>query len=191
MINREHGRMRFAPIGKRMLACLLDYAIICGYLLVLVGVSFAAKPWLSPLFARDAVTAELAGFDLLTLPVCLYFAISECSKAQATWGKRKMGLVVADVRGRRIGFGRSCLRSAVKLFPWELAHFTVWHMVLPSSVPDFVLYPLLAAVYGFVFAYLISPFIVKTNQSVYDLLAKTVVLHKAQSGRNVGSPFML
>lgn len=165
-------------IGTRILAFLWDYLIISGYLFLLVGISLVARPLLIPLFTADPVSAELTGFLLITLPVYLYFAISEGSPAHATWGKRKMGIVVANVQGGSVCIGNSLLRSALKFFPWELAHFTIWHVVIPSGYPDYLIYTLFAIVYGLVIIYLISPLWSNKRQTLYDRIAGTVVMCK-------------
>lgn len=164
--------------GTRVIAFLWDYLIISGYLILLVLVSYVAKPLLAPLFEADPISAEITGFVLITLPVYLYFALCEGSKSHATWGKRKMGIRVAGIYGKPIGYGPALFRSAIKFIPWELAHFTIWHMVIPSGYPDYVLYILLAAVYGLVFFYLISPVWNKNNQTIYDVISRTVIRHK-------------
>ncbi|MDB5297064.1 MAG: serine/threonine protein kinase [Phycisphaerales bacterium] len=45
----------------------------------------------------------------------LYYAIQESSAAQATLGKRACGLVVTDLQGQRIGFGRATGRYFGKI----------------------------------------------------------------------------
>jgi len=166
------------PIGIRLLAFLWDYLIISGYLLLLVGISFIARPLLIPLFTKDPITAELTGFLFITLPVYLYFAICEGSPARASWGKRKMGIAVANMQGGPISIGRSLFRSAIKFIPWELAHFTIWHVVIPSGYPDEMIYTLFAVVYGLAFIFLISPLWNARRQTLYDSIARTVVLYK-------------
>jgi uncharacterized RDD family membrane protein YckC len=54
---------------------------------------------------------------LLLVPVAqwLYFALMESSAAQATLGKRAMGLKVCDSYGARIGFGRATARYFSKI----------------------------------------------------------------------------
>lgn len=177
-MGEQHKNLKNVSIGTRIIAFFWDYLIILGYLLVLFGVSFFAQPLLIPLFRASALSAEITGFLLITLPVYLYFAISEGSKLHATWGKRKMGIVVVGVQGQSIGLGHSLFRSALKFIPWELAHFTVWHIVLPSEYPDYLIYLLLITVYGLVFIYLISPLKSKNKQTVYDFIAGTVVRKK-------------
>jgi hypothetical protein len=59
------------------------------------------------------------------------------------------GAVAAGIHGQPIGLGAALLHSALKWFPRELAHFTIWHMVLPSGYPDYVIYSLIGG--GFIF----------------------------------------
>ncbi|GIP25661.1 hypothetical protein J23TS9_07910 [Paenibacillus sp. J23TS9] len=173
-----HENMKSVSLGTRIIAFLWDYVIIAGYLLLLVGLSFLIRPWLVPLFTTSALLAEITGFLFITLPVYLYFAICECSKSHATWGKRKMGIVVSGIRGQSIGLGSSLFRSALKFLPWELAHFTIWHMVIPSGYPDPIIYVLLSAVYGLILFYLLSSLWSKNKQTIYDVISGTVIRHK-------------
>ncbi|WP_246469889.1 RDD family protein [Cohnella nanjingensis] len=166
---------RPVPMRVRIVAFLWDYLLICGFLVLLIGVASLARPVLAPLFQAGPLRAELTGFLFLTLPVYLYFAISEGSRRHATWGKRKTGIVVAGVRGQPIGMGASLGRSALKFLPWELAHFTIWHMTLSPSYPDAVLYTLLAVVYGLALLYLVGPLWNKRRQTLYDAAAGTVI----------------
>ncbi|MGG3466130.1 RDD family protein [Neobacillus pocheonensis] len=177
-MDDRHENLTNVSLITRIIAFLWDYVIISGYLILLFAVSFFARPWLIPLFTASSLSAEITGFLLITLPVYLYFSISEGLKWHATWGKRKMGIVVVGVRGQPIGLGRSLFRSALKFAPWELAHFTIWHMVAPPEYSDYLIYSLLIAVYGLVFIYLISPLKSKNNQTVYDSIAGTVVRSK-------------
>lgn len=173
MSKRE--RSGNAPASVRLLAFLWDYALIAGYLLVLVGLSYAARPLMTSWFDNGPERAELAGFLLLTLPVYLYFALMEGLVSHATWGKRRLGIRLTDSDGRPIGLGRSLLRNALKFLPWELAHFTIWHMALPSGYSDGLIYTLLGTVYGLAILYGISLFLNRQRRTVYDLVSGTVV----------------
>ncbi|WP_054028822.1 RDD family protein [Bacillus sp. FJAT-28004] len=177
MVQRYENQ-KTVSVSTRLIAFLWDYVIILGYLFLLFGVSFLVKPLLIPLFMASPLSGEITGFLLITLPVYLYFALSEGSKSQATWGKQKMGIVVTDLIGQPIGIGNSLFRSAIKFIPWELAHFTIWHIVIPIDYPDYLIYSLFATVYGLVFLYLISPLMNKNKQTVYDFIAGTVIKHK-------------
>ncbi|QGQ98663.1 RDD family protein [Paenibacillus psychroresistens] len=170
--------MKNVSFGTRIFAFLWDYVIILGYIILLIGLSFLIEPLVTPLFTTNPLLAEFTGFLFITLPVYLYFAICEGSKAHATWGKRKMGVVVAGIYGQKIGLGTSLFRSGLKFLPWELAHFTIWHMVIPSEYPDYIIYSLLGTVYGLALVYLISPLWSKNKQTLYDSIALTVVRFK-------------
>jgi uncharacterized RDD family membrane protein YckC len=174
----KHGNLRSVSLGTRLIAFLWDYIIIAGYIILLIGVSFLIRPLLIPLFTTNPLLAEINGFLFITLPVYLYFAICEGSKWHATWGKRKMGVVVSGINGHSIRLGSSLFRSALKFVPWELSHFTIWHMVIPSKYPNSLIYSLLATVYGLVLIYLISPLWSKNKQTLYDFIAGTVIRYK-------------
>ncbi|MDQ0898948.1 RDD family protein [Paenibacillus sp. V4I7] len=178
MDERILENLKCVSFGIRIIAFFWDYLIILGYIILLIGVSFLARPQVIPLFTTNPLLAEITGFLFITLPVYLYFAVCEGSKSHATWGKRKMGIVVAGVYGQPIGFGSSLIRSALKFIPWELAHFTIWHMVIPSEYPNYLIYSLLGTVYGLALIYLISPLWSKNKQTVYDSIAGTVIRYK-------------
>lgn len=174
----RHENLNSVSLGTRIIAFLWDYVIIAGYIILLICVSFFIRPLLIPFFTTNPFLAEITGFLFITLPVYLYFALCEGSKSHATWGKRKMGVVVTGIHGQSIGLGSSFFRSALKFVPWELAHFTIWHMVIPSEYPDSLVYSLLATVYGLVIIYLISPLWNKNKQTVYDFIAGTVIRYR-------------
>ena len=50
----------------------------------------------------------------------LYFTLSESSLKQATFGKRKVGIIVTDMNGNRISFGRANERYWSKIFSFIL-----------------------------------------------------------------------
>ena len=58
--------------------------------------------------------ASLANFAIWTIGVWLYFSVQEASSAQATIGKRALGIMVTDYQGRRLGFGRATARYFAK-----------------------------------------------------------------------------
>lgn len=58
----------------------------------------------------------IVAFYLVMLPAqWLYFALFESSRHQATPGKMALGIVVTDVRGEQIGFGRASGRYFAKI----------------------------------------------------------------------------
>ena len=167
----------YAGFWKRAGAFALDYILILGYLLGLFFLSllsnalFGANQWL---FA-DRIRAQLVAFVLVTLPTTLYFAGSESSRGQATWGKRRLKLKVADRHGDRIGFWRSLGRTLLKFIPWEISHTLIWQIYFsPQAETVWISY-------GFALVYLLiglnigSVVITRTHQALYDLLMHTYV----------------
>ena len=178
-------------VVRRLLAFGVDYALISVYLLVLVVASLAVLGS----GARDAYlqvwstswSAEAAGFLLLTMPVVLYFAILESSPARSTLGKRALRLQVVAIAGGSLSLGRSILRSSLKFAPWELAHFTIWHVVYGGgggNTPPSWSYLTLGAVYFFVGIYLLTLFIGPSHRTIYDRIAGASVVRQMQSARN-------
>ncbi len=168
----------YAGFWQRAGAFALDYLIILGYLLgiallaLLMNSLFAATQWL---FA-DRIRAQFFAFLLLTLPVTLYFAISESSPHQATWGKRRLGLKVVDIRGNRIGFWRAFGRTLLKFVPWEISHTLIWEIYFSPQAESVWIN------YGFALVYLLiglniaSLGITRTHQALYDLPTGTYVV---------------
>jgi uncharacterized RDD family membrane protein YckC len=173
----------FAGFWKRAGAFTFDYMIILFYLVVITLVGLltnslsGANQWL---FA-DRVRAQMTGFLLITLPVTLYFALSEASVRQATWGKKKAGLQVTDYSGGRIRFGRSLLRTALKFIPWELSHTLIWDIYfMPNAVSTWINYGFIL-VYVLIGLNLASLIFTGKHQTIYDFLARThVVVTKQQ-----------
>jgi uncharacterized RDD family membrane protein YckC len=169
----------YAGFWRRAAAFALDYLIISGYLIGLALLSLLlnnlldANQWL---FA-DRIQAQAIAFLLVTLPVTLYFAISESSVKQATWGKQRLKMKVTDHYGNRISIWRAFGRTLLKFIPWELSHTLIWQIYF-SQQPDSVWIS-----YGFVLVYLLIGLniillvITRRNQTLYDLLARTYVVN--------------
>jgi uncharacterized RDD family membrane protein YckC len=131
----------------------------------------------------SALSGQAAGFLTLTLPVSLYFILSESSPRQATWGKRKRGLKVVDPQGERLTVSRSIARTVLKFVPWELAHTCIWQISFAPQEPS----PLITA--GFVLVWLLvganaaSLLVSRKRQTIYDWLAGTFVIFSTQNDR--------
>jgi uncharacterized RDD family membrane protein YckC len=169
---------------RRIAAWLLDYLLIAAYLILLSAVSLGLRA--SPLQAgfnnamSQPVTAELLGFFLLTLPVVLYFAVSEASPLRATFGKRALRLAVVDLKGGRLPARRALLREAARFLPWELSHALLWRVALSpdhGAIPFWVTAGF-GAVYALVLLYLATLFIGSEHRTVYDRLAGSIVIHR-------------
>lgn len=168
----------YAGFWQRAGAFALDYIIILLYLvaITLFGLLVNSLSSLNQWLFAERVRAQLTGFLLLTLPISLYFALSESSTRQATWGKRKLALKVTDYNGERISLWRSLARTALKFVPWELSHTLIWNIAFsPQSSSNLVNY-------GFVLVYVLIGLnlaglvMTKKHQTIYDLLAKTYVV---------------
>lgn len=114
----------------------------------------------------------------ISLPVWLYFILTERSSWRASLGKRLLGLQVADESGTKATTGQVVLRTVGKLLPWELAHFAV---NVPTNTwlnPDaaFAMWRLvpIGLAYLLLFVYLVSA-IREPQRAVYDRVAGTVV----------------
>lgn len=171
--------MTSAPFKKRIYAFLLDWLVIIVYGIFVVGsISFVFRPYIEPLFSSSTITAELTGFFMITLPVSLYFILYECSKWQGTLGKRKMGIRVVDELGQRIGIMQSIVRTVIKFLPWEVAHFGIWQLILPSTLSEMTVLIILTAVNLAILFYLIIPFTNKRKKNIHDWAAGTMVIYK-------------
>jgi uncharacterized RDD family membrane protein YckC len=100
-----------AGFWRRVLAYVIDILILDVVLAgSLVGVVFLERAH------RQWGPYPFIGFWFLEMAILwLYFALFECSRLQATPGKLAVRLAVADLFGRRIGFGRATGRYFGKL----------------------------------------------------------------------------
>lgn len=106
---------------RRALAFALDWLLIALWGGALFGAVMLASGG-QPQPPGSPWSAQGIGLVAMTIPVCPYFAWSESSAAQASFGKRVLGLVVRGASGERLAFGRALLRNALKLAPWECGH---------------------------------------------------------------------
>lgn len=157
---------------RRVLAFFVDYSIIIGYALLL----FLASTFLKNYFSIDLDMAspiknQLLSFFLLTLPVFLYFYLSERGVRNATLGKRALKLKVG-VNGNIL------LRNFLKFLPWEIAHIGVHQIVFYDQqqleAPVWVWY-LLIIPQVVILIYFISLLVTKGEGSVYDKIAQTKI----------------
>jgi uncharacterized RDD family membrane protein YckC len=97
------------------------------------------------LFRTSFVLGKNAGFGrtasgeaLVVALFCLYEAVMESSRRQATFGKRALGILVTDLDGSRIPFRRALLRSVLQVFAFGylLAAFTARKQALHDIVAD-------------------------------------------------------
>ena len=169
----------YAGFMPRLLAFAQDYLILGGYLLLLlwIGVTLIGFfPGFSERISANPLLGQLLGFLSLSLPVGLYFAFSEASPRQATWGKRRMHLQVVDTAGTRLSLPRALLRSALKFIPWELAHTCIWQLNGAGYDPTPWIVAGFIVVWVIVEANAIAILVSKKHQALYDLVAGTLVV---------------
>ena len=176
--------MKTSIVIKRIKAFLIDYLIILIYL----GILLATSLFISRIFQLESdnigpVIGELIAFITLTLPVILYFTLSENGKYAGTIGKRKHGLHVVSKSFTKAGFGQLLIRNCIKFLPWELAHFFVFRLFYFSSsntiTPTWVLTGLISSQL-LAIVYLLFLIFSKNKRSIYELISQTrVVQNKA------------
>ena len=98
----------YASFRQRVIAYALDALVI--YVLVAI-LSAELIPQIESGFGQRLDIREQALYGpLAVLTGWLYYALLESSRLQATFGKRWLGIHVADMQGRRIEFRRASLR---------------------------------------------------------------------------------
>jgi uncharacterized RDD family membrane protein YckC len=174
----ENGMKNHAGFLIRAKAFLFDYAGILLYLGFVTGLFILLNLTMdvSQILFGDRFTGQFSGLMTVTLPVVLYFALSESSSRQATWGKSRMRLKVVTLSGGRIGFWRSLARALLKFAPWELAHTLIWEVRFTTGLDPAMINIGLALVYALIGLNLASLALSKKKQTLYDLLAGTYVI---------------
>lgn len=158
-----------------MLAFAFDFLFVAAYILVLVGLGVGTSRITSELVVvASPWTMDLFAFLVLILPVILYFALQEGSQRQATWGKHKVGIKVVNAQGQKLSGRQALIRSAVKFFPWQLAHTCVIQIWFGRTSPWLTIGALLAQV--LVVTYVLSIMISKAHRAPYDWLSGADVI---------------
>jgi len=119
--------VEYAGFWLRLVALLIDNAILgLGFFLVLIPLIFLTglRTFLDNFHPsedmNDVGMFMLIGFFFLVATgalalTWLYHALMECSEWQATLGKKALGLVVTDMTGQRVSFGRATGRHFGKI----------------------------------------------------------------------------
>ncbi|NJM61894.1 MAG: RDD family protein [Oscillatoriales cyanobacterium RU_3_3] len=165
----------YAGIGKRFVSSLID-----GIILNIVGFIIVGR---SP--------AELTTPDiklgmyliLITIVSWVYYAVLESSSMQGTLGKRVVGIIVTNLQGNKISFGKATGRYFAKSigFVFWIAAFFVAAMI-PSTAQDTSLYGylilalfiigLLVAIIGYSMAGY-----TQEKQALHDIIARCYVVN--------------
>jgi uncharacterized RDD family membrane protein YckC len=154
----------YAGFWQRFLALIID-SIIIGIarsiivvpILAAIGLNFASEFENSELIESGdifkllgtIIAAAAALSAISTVISVLYFSFMESSKYQASVGKLALGLIVTDMEGNRIDFGKALLRNIGKLV---------------SAIILFI-------------GYIMAAFTDK-KQALHDMIASTLVIKK-------------
>jgi uncharacterized RDD family membrane protein YckC len=159
-----------ALILRRSAAYLLDILLL---FIVLAPFAYLIES-VSGLRPQTSGQVWIAAILSFSIPVWLYFTLSDASQTGATLGKRIMGVrVTALADTQTITYSRALSRTALKLLPWELAH--VFGFALADRVDDVVQSLGLVAANLLVVLYAAAMVIHAGRRSIHDLLVGTQV----------------
>jgi uncharacterized RDD family membrane protein YckC len=156
-------RVEYAGFWLRFLALLIDNVILgLAFILIVIPLIFLTGlgGFLAELHPNEDMN-DMGIFMLIGLIFLaatasliltwLYHALMESSEWQATVGKKAFGLVVTDMAGRRVSFGRSTGRHFAK--------------IITNMVPAFI-------------GYIMAGFTEK-KQALHDMIAGCLVLRRS------------
>lgn len=163
--------MAWKLIVRRCIAYAIDIVLLFA---VLAPVSLLVKSMfhLEPETGLEIWRSAVLSFSI---PVWLYFTVSDASSSGATVGKRLMRLSVARAAGD-ITVGRALARTAVKLLPWELAH--IFGFALANILGEAAQLVGLTLANVFALVYFVVCAATRGARSVHDLVAGTAVVQR-------------
>ena len=163
-VSASAPRVEYAGFWLRLVALVIDNVILgFGFILIVIPLIFLTgfRRFFDEFHPGEALNDAgifmlivfffLAATGALVF-TWLYHALMECSEWQATVGKKALGLVVTDMDGQRVSFGRATGRHFGKIVT-NLASF------------------------GIGLGYLMAAFTQK-KQALHDMLAGCLVLRR-------------
>lgn len=172
--------MRSLAIG-RILAYLIDYAVILLYITCLTFVSvYLIQSNLSPSAEiTDKIKGHAIGFVTLTLPVWGYFTVLESSGKNATLGKMALGFSVSSEGNGPPDFRAIALRNFIKFIPWEFAHASIWYVNGRPFLDEMPTLNLVICISAILIALIyVFMLFLGNGQTLYDKISRTVVVKK-------------
>jgi len=139
----------YAGFAKRFLALIIDLSI---YLIIIIPVTFVVMMMVDIIFRDNVFGPLIMSFISLILnivPLWLYNALLESSKYQGSIGKYVMKIIVVDLDGNKISFGKATARHFSKLL--SSFAFGVGFLIVAST---------------------------KKQQGFHDMIANTLVVKK-------------
>lgn len=140
------SQMTYAGFWMRFFAFIIDYAIF----MIIVGGIFLM---FIPAIDSNSIT-PIIPLSIVCISWILYWALLESSVKQATIGKMALGIIVTDLDGNKIKFGRAIGRNLAKLL---------------SGIILFI-------------GYVMTGF-TKKKQALHDLIADTLVIRTPSATR--------
>lgn len=111
LVTPQPAMIAYAGFWRRFVAALIDEIIltICGAVIgVIIGVIIGfIGVALEADIGTIQVIAIVTGYIICIVLNWLYFTLLESSSKQATLGKMTMGIIVTDLNGSRISFGKA------------------------------------------------------------------------------------
>jgi uncharacterized RDD family membrane protein YckC len=156
----------------RIKAAAIDLSIVVGWAAFSGAVGGVLR--LLDLDFHTPTAWDMYAFATLVAPVAVTSALLEASPRQATPGKRRLGLVVVDVEGRRLNRTRSLARSAVKFVPWQMSHTAVFQLLAGSTAAGYIV--LSIAAQTLVVASIATMALDSQHRALHDLIARTRVV---------------
>ncbi|RLL48276.1 RDD family protein [Oceanobacillus piezotolerans] len=167
----------YASFINRFKAFMIDYLLILAYLMIVLIINIFLFPSLQDLFKQSPILAELSGFLMVTLPISLYFIISDSNRIGQSFGKKTTGIKVIEKNGESPSIIRLTYRTIIKFLPWELSHFLVYRLIYigDGEVP-LIYFVIGGVIYVLILVYILSAVFSKKKQSVYDKLVGMYVV---------------
>ncbi len=109
--------LNYAGLWRRFFAFLIDDVLLSGAIFATLWMVVSHLSFFTMLYGH------LSFFTILYLLVIfrwIYFAGMESSQKQATIGKMVLGVIVTDLKGNRIDFGRATVRYFSKILSQAL-----------------------------------------------------------------------
>lgn len=147
-------------------------------ILIIFGICAPAGYLIQRLIGYSPQTGPAIWLTILwnfSLPSWLYFLLSDRSKKGKTIGKRLFKLSVKTRTSERLGLGRALARTALKLLPWEIVHFSAF--ALSKELGTFTLLQHIGLATGnaLAFAFFIAAVITRGKRSIHDIALGTEI----------------
>lgn len=155
--------------------CLIAFAIVMLVIQWAIVSQLRESIGITDAWFQSSMNMQLYVLTTISIPVWMYFAYFDSKKSKGTFGKRLFKLKVKDNKNQKIKFGKSFLRTILKLLPWEIAHIGV---IFPTPLyymnePDVRILPIVGLT---LFAiYVISIWTDSRNRTLYDRMIETIV----------------